>query len=166
MQSPCFCHVGFHSPPPPPHQVQLQSFLCILLFSSISSPSIRPWSPMALSLPTILSPPPHISKLSLPQSLGASDAEVREWVSHPTPPSAKANVSPILFLLPAAQGFTMHPLNLWLDVFTNCRLKSPKRSEAPRRQAWCHRLSELSSGCGLSAIPTVSVSTCWRLYRF
>ena len=34
--------------------------------------------------------------------------------------------------------------------------QSPKRSEAPTRQAWCHRLSELSSGRGLSAIPMVS----------
>lgn len=110
---------------------------------------------MALPLPTPSCPHHHASASSpCPRAWRASPLEVREWVSHP--PSANANVSPILFLLPAAWGFTMHPLSLWLDVFTNCRLPISKRSEAPRRQAWCHRLSELSSGCGLSAIPMVS----------
>ena len=73
-----------------------------------------------------------------------------------TPPSANANVSPILFLLPAAWGFTMHPLSLWLTSSQTADSQSPKRSEAPTRQAWCHRLSELSSGHGLSVIPMVS----------
>lgn len=135
MQSPCFCHVGFHSPPTPTPPGSASVFSVHFYFSlPFHRLPIRPWSPVALSLPTPSCPHHHTSASSpCPRAWRASLLEVREWVSHPTPPSAKANVSPILFLLPAAWGFTMHPLNLWLDVFTNCRLQISKEIRSSQK---------------------------------
>lgn len=145
------------TPHPPPHQVQLQSFLCIFtfLFHFIAFrsdpgpqwPCLCPHHPV----PTTT----HQQALPAPESGGLHCLKSENGFLTP-PRHQPRQMSPPSF--PSCLQLGVSPCTRstygWMSSQT-ADSQSPKRSEAPRRQAWCHRLSELSSGCGLSAIPMV-----------
>lgn len=73
-----------------------------------------------------------------------------------SPPISQCKCLPHPFPPACSLGFHHAPAQLVAGHLHKLQTPNLQEIRAPRRQAWCHRLSELSSGCGLSAIPMVS----------
>ena len=127
-------------------------FCAFLLFSSISSPSNQTLVPtVALSLPTPLCPHHHASASSpCPRAWRASLLEVRKWVSHL--PHQPLQMSPPFFSSCLQLGVSPCT-HVQLMAGHLHKLQTPNLQRDQKLPE--DRLSELSSGCGLSAIPLV-----------